>query len=160
MKAPGGRINNNIVETLSPTSFMSKIEPFPSNSLILARSVIARVNPIPIPRPSRIAGNTLFFWANASALPRIIQFTTIRGMKIPKVLYKSGVKAFITRSTTVTNDAMIRMKAAILTLSGIKFFNNAIKRLEQTRTNVVAAPIPIPLIAAVVTASVGHAPNT
>jgi uncharacterized membrane protein len=60
----------------------------------------------------------------------------------------------------VTNVAITKIKAAILTLSGIRFLSKAIKRLEKRRTNVVAAPIPMPFIAAVVIASVGQVPNT
>ena len=52
------------------------------------------------------------------------------------------------------------MKQGIRTVSGIIFLNNEIKRFEHIRTAVVERPIPIPLIALVVTASVGHVPIT
>ena len=39
-----------------------------------------RVKPRPIPKPSKIDGNTGFFEAYDSALPRIIQLTTINGI--------------------------------------------------------------------------------
>ena len=59
----------------------------------------------------------------------------------------------------VTNDAMMTMKAGILTLSGITFLSIEIRRLDITRTTVVVSPIPTPFIALVVTASVGHIPS-
>ena len=42
--------------------------------------VRAKVNPKPIPTPSNIERIGLFLDANASARPRIIQLTTIRGI--------------------------------------------------------------------------------
>ena len=48
--------------------------------LIAPRIVIAHVNPRPMPSPSNADGIAGFFEAYASARPRIIQFTTIRGI--------------------------------------------------------------------------------
>jgi hypothetical protein len=59
----------------------------------------------------------------------------------------------------VTNDATTTIKAGILTESGIIFRNMEISILDMTRTTVVESPIPIPLIAEVVTARVGHIPS-
>ncbi len=160
INAPGGRIKIKIVLAFSLTSLMSKIEPLPSNSLKLAIRVSAKVNPNPIPIPSIIDAIGEFFCAKASARPKIIQFTTIRGINTPKALYKSGVNAFITKSTIVTNEAITMINAAIRTLFGIKFFKSEIKRFEKTNTKVVAAPIPIPLKAEVVTAKAGQVPKT
>ena len=64
---------------------------------------------------------TEFFEENASCLPRIIQFTTMRGMYGPSDLLNSGNCAFITKSTIVTNVAIIKMYDAILTCGGINF---------------------------------------
>lgn len=48
--------------------------------IIAPRIVIAHVNPRPMPNPSNADGIAGFFEAYASARPRIIQFTTIRGI--------------------------------------------------------------------------------
>ena len=59
----------------------------------------------------------------------------------------------------VTNEAIITINAGILTLSGIRFFNNEIKQFERTSTNIVANPIPKPFVPEVVTPRVGHIPK-
>ena len=51
------------------------------------------------------------------------------------------------------------MYEGILTFVGMKFLNNDIKRLENSKTKVVASPIPIPFATLVVTARVGHMPS-
>lgn len=51
------------------------------------------------------------------------------------------------------------MYAGILTLSGMIFLRREIMKFDITRTAVVVSPIPIPLIADVVTARVGHMPR-
>ena len=51
------------------------------------------------------------------------------------------------------------MNAGILTESGIIFLSMEISILDMIRTAVVESPIPIPLVAEVVTASVGHIPS-
>jgi len=61
INAPGGRMNKSIVFEFSATIGMLKIDPFPSSSRIEAISVIAKVKPIPIPKPSNIALFTSFF---------------------------------------------------------------------------------------------------
>jgi hypothetical protein len=60
--------------------------PEPKSSLIEPRIKRDMVKPRPIPKPSAMDRIGLFLDAKASALPRIIQFTTIKGMKIPKTL--------------------------------------------------------------------------
>lgn len=60
----------------------------------------------------------------------------------------------------VTKDAMTTMNEGILTREGMKFLSREMTTLEQTKTKVVAKPIAIPLMAAVVTARVGHIPKT
>jgi hypothetical protein len=62
-------------------------------------------------------------------------------------------------STTVTNAAMITIKAGMRILSGIILATNEMTRLDITRTKAVANPIPIPFIAEVVTPNVGHIPS-
>ena len=63
------------------------------------------VNPSPMPKASTMDSHVVFFDANASALPRIIQFTTIKGTKIPSAACSAGANACIERSIIVTNDA-------------------------------------------------------
>ncbi len=57
--------------------------PFPRNSLMVAMRVNAAVKPAPMPIPSSAERKTPFLQANISALARMMQFTTIRGMKFP-----------------------------------------------------------------------------
>jgi len=54
---------------------------------------------------------------------------------------------------------MITMKVGIRTLSGIIFRTMDTTIFDMTNTNVVAKPIPRPLMAEVVTPSVGHKPS-
>ena len=51
------------------------------------------------------------------------------------------------------------MNAGILTESGMIFLSMEISILDITSTAVVESPMPIPLTAEVVTASVGHMPS-
>ena len=67
--------------------------------------------------------------------------------------------AFKRSSTTVTKDAITTINAGILTLSGITFLRSEINILLMARTTMVVSPIPRPLTADVVTASVGHIPS-
>ena len=90
----------------------------------------------------------------------MMQLTTISGRKTPNASYSDGKNFFITICTTVTKVAMITTKAGILTRSGISFLSNEIIMLEHKSTKVTAAPIARPLIACVVTASVGQVPKT
>ena len=58
-------------------------------------SVSASVKPEPMPRPSTAESSTGFLLAKASARARMMQFTTIRGMKMPRLSYREGRKACI-----------------------------------------------------------------
>ncbi len=75
----------------SETNLQSKILPLPNISLTAPNKVKAMVNPIPIPNASTIEDNKSFLEANASARPKIKQFTTINGMKIPSCSNKKGM---------------------------------------------------------------------
>ena len=79
------------------------------DSRTAATSARASVKPIPEPRPSANESTMPLRLANASARPRITQFTTMRGMKMPSEAERSGRYACISRSTAVTNVAMITM---------------------------------------------------
>ena len=57
-----------------------KMEPAPKSSRTAPIQTRAKVNPRPMPAPSNAEMIGLFFIANASARPKITQFTTIRGM--------------------------------------------------------------------------------
>ena len=61
-------------------NFMPNIAPLPSISRTAPITVRESVNPNPMPSPSIAESSTLFFEANASARPSMIQFTTISGM--------------------------------------------------------------------------------
>ena len=89
----------------------------------------------------------------------MIQFTTISGMKIPRLSFRLGIYACNTNCTIVTNEAMITMYAGIRTLSGISFRSREIMKLLIVRITIVVSPMPSPLIAEDVTASVGHIPS-
>ena len=54
----------------------------------------ATVKPTPIPRPSTAEAITEFLPAKASALPRIMQLTTIRGRNTPSAASSAGTNAF------------------------------------------------------------------
>ena len=54
---------------------------------------------------------------------------------------------------------MITIKPGIRILSGIRFATSEMAKLDSTRTKAVANPIPKPLMAEVVTPSVGHIPS-
>ena len=69
---------------------MPKIVPEPINSLKKPRQDNPNVNPSPIPIPSNIDGNTGFLEAYASALPKIMQLTTIKGIYIPNDVLSAG----------------------------------------------------------------------
>ncbi|CAD7773382.1 MAG: hypothetical protein KIIPBIDF_00440 [Candidatus Methanoperedenaceae archaeon GB50] len=62
--------------------------PLPNTSRKIAKVVRDIVNPKPIPRPSAIDSEIEFLLAKASARPKTIQLTTIKGIKIPKDKYK------------------------------------------------------------------------
>ncbi len=102
---------------------------------------------------------TPFFEANASARPRIIQFTVISERNSPKLSYRAGIYPFKINSISVTKLAITTIKQGSLTALGITFFSRDITALEQISTKVVARPMPMPFEAIVVTASVGHIPS-
>ena len=83
--------------------------PVPNNSLVLPKTVSAKVKPSPIPRPSKPDEIILFLEANDSALARTIQLTTIRGINRPKDEYSEGKYAFINISRIETNAAITTM---------------------------------------------------
>ena len=66
--------------------------PDPSNSRTEANTLNPSVNPIPIPNASKIESTTGFLQAKLSARPKIMQFTTINGIKIPSWVPKLGGK--------------------------------------------------------------------
>ena len=78
----------------------------------------------------------------------------------PSDSLRAGRKAVSSNCTIVTKLAITTIKHGIRTVSGIIFLNNEINKLEHTSTAIVERPIPIPFIALVVTASVGHVPRT
>jgi hypothetical protein len=113
-----------------------------------------------MPIPSNAESHTPFFEANASARPKMIQFTTISGIKTPNDAYNAGTYAFISISIMVTNEAITTINAGMRTLTGIRFLIIAINIFERISTAIVATPIPRPFIALVVVPSVGHIPRT
>ena len=64
--------------------------PLPRISRTAPITVSASVKPRPMPTPSRIESSGEFFEAKASARPRMMQFTTISGMKTPSAPYSAG----------------------------------------------------------------------
>ena len=134
--------------------------PLPKISLTDPKMVKAIVNPNPIPIASIIEESKLFFDANASALPKIIQLTTINGMNIPNCSYKKGTNASKIISTIVTNDAIMMIKAGILTFAGITPFTKDTTTFDMSSTKAVAIPIPKQLNADEVTPRVGHIPKS
>lgn len=72
----------NVREPSEPAN----IVPLPISSLTKPRQVSASVKPSPMPKPSRMLSPTLFELANASALARMMQLTTISGKYIPSAL--------------------------------------------------------------------------
>ena len=55
---------------------------------------------------------------------------------------------------------MMTMKDGIRILSGMILVTNEMTKLDITKTKAVANPIPIPLMAEVVTPKVGHIPSS
>src|SRR6056297_3265451 len=89
-----------------------------------------------------------------------MQLVTIKGKYGPSCVLMVGMWASNRSFTTVTKDAMMIIKLAILTWSGMTFLSADIAKPEAMRTKVVARPIDRPLIKEVVTARVGHIPRT
>ena len=109
----------------------------------MPKSVRDRVKPNPMPIPSTIEARGVFFEAKDSALPRIIQLTTIRGINIPRLSYSAGTYASIIIPVIVTKVAATTMNAGILTCFGAKSFIRDITRLEHINTKAVASPCPL-----------------
>jgi hypothetical protein len=80
-------------------------------------------------------------------------------MKRPSVAYSPGTYACITIWSNVTKDAITTINEGIRTISGIRFLISEITTFEQISTNMVASPIPMPLIADEVVPNVGHIPS-
>ena len=79
-----------IGDSTSAVIVMPKAVPLPRSSRISPIIPNARVKPIPIPRPSSAESTTEFLLANISALPRMIQFTTISGINSPRAASRDG----------------------------------------------------------------------
>ena len=84
MKAPGANTKANILVD-EGRMVRPNTAPVPSNSRTAPSNVSAQVKPSPIPNPSKSEGIAVFLAAKASARPRMIQFTTIKGMKSPRL---------------------------------------------------------------------------
>ncbi len=136
------------------------ILPLPNSSRTEPKIVSAIAKPNPIPKPSIMDENGLFFEAKDSARPKTIQLTTISGINKPNDSNNAGTYASIAICTMVTNVAITTIKAGMRTLSGIRFLINEITRFDITNTKVVANPIPNPFEADEVTPNVGHIPNS
>ena len=95
----------NVTLWVESNGFDNVIDCVPIISLIA--EIINNANPYPNdwPKASIIEGTTLFLLAKASALPKIIQLTTIKLINIDNVDYSSGVNASINNATQVTNVA-------------------------------------------------------
>ena len=87
MKAPGGKIMTRKGKYPGPNAGTSKRVPFPKTSRMEPNTRRESVKPNPIPNPSATESTRGCFEAKASALPRMMQLTTMRGMKRPKVLW-------------------------------------------------------------------------
>ena len=79
-RAPGARIKIEIGSKDAGVILNPKMLPAPSNSRKEPIMVKATENPSPIPIPSNSDKPIEFFAAYASALPRIMQLTTISGI--------------------------------------------------------------------------------
>ena len=134
--------------------------PAPSSSRMEPITSRVRVKPMPMPRPSSAESITPCLEANISARPRMMQFTTIRGRKMPREASREGRYALTSICSTVTKVAMTVMYAGRRTLSGMILRRAEMAMFEQIRTNVAATPMPRPLTARVVTARVGQVPST
>jgi hypothetical protein len=158
MNAPGAS-TKIIIPSASPMNLYPNIEPLPNSSLIKPKVVNPKVKPNPIPIPSNIESIGVLRLANASALPRIKQFTTMSGMNNPRLSYNEGRYACMQSCNKVTKEAIMTMNAGIRTLSGTTFFSKEMTAFEQIKTKVVHKPIPIPFMADVVVPKVGHIPS-
>ena len=132
--------------------------PVPRSSLMKPITVRAHVNPAPIASPSTTEARGGFFEANASARARMMQLTTISGIKSPRDADIAGKNALRRSSTAVTKPEMTTMNAAIRTCGGIIFLRSDMKRFENVSTAMTATPMPRAFTTEVVTARVGHIP--
>lgn len=87
MKAPGGKTITRKGKYPGPKTGTLKRVPLPKTSRMEPNTRRDSVKPSPIPNPSAKESMRGFFEAKASALPRMMQLTTIRGIKRPKVLW-------------------------------------------------------------------------
>ena len=88
-KAPAGNKNSEIGWSLRTGRenrvLLKRVRlPDPRISRIVAIMLIASKKPNPIPSASAIAMPMLFLEAKASALPKIMQLTTMRGRYMPR----------------------------------------------------------------------------
>ena len=81
--------------------------PLPRSSRMIHMTTRATVYPSPWVRPSAAEARTPCLEAKASARPRMMQLTTIRGMNTPNPSERAGRKAWSSRSTMVTKPEMI-----------------------------------------------------
>ena len=89
-KPPAGVVIKVKRSTLSGMMVMPNQLPAPMISRIEPITTRVRVKPRPMPRPSMAESSTLFFEANISARPRMMQFTTISGRNTPSALSSAG----------------------------------------------------------------------
>ena len=86
MKAPGGKTMTRKGKYPGPKAGILKRVPLPKTSRMEPNTRSDSVKPNPIPNPSATESTRGCFEAKASALPKMMQLTTIRGIKRPKVL--------------------------------------------------------------------------
>ncbi len=140
----------------SSTEACAKSVPDPTSSRTAPTRTSASVKPTPMVSPSKAEARMPWREAKASARPRMAQFVTISAMKRPRTLCRSWTQAFSARSTTVTMAAITRTKAG-MRISGVMARRRAeMAAFDRMRTAVVASPIPSPLVAVPVMASVGQ----
>ena len=108
-KPPGANTNIVIGGMDSGSTWKPKSLPAPRSSLTPPIIMSAQVKPMPIPRPSAAERITLFLPANASALPRIMQLTTISGKYTPSISLSAGKYALTSICTIVTKPAITTM---------------------------------------------------
>ena len=65
--------------------------PVPTSSRMAPSTASAAVKPSPMPRPSAVEATRPFLEAKASARPRMMQLTTMRGMNTPRLSDSAGV---------------------------------------------------------------------
>ena len=108
-KPPGGVMNTVMGSTAAGMTCMPNSVPAPSTSRTEPITTRVPVKPRPMPRPSSAERPMLFLEANISARPRMMQFTTMSGRKMPSAESSAGTNAFTSICSTVTNVAMTVM---------------------------------------------------